>query len=505
VAVLDAKKRVLGSLCIFDTKPRHLSSGEVDTLCDLAFQASGILQMEQAAAAHRESEEHHRWAVALSPQSQLVADANGNLLEIRAEFLDQLGMTLDEVHDEGWIRSVFPDDQARVRDTFVHSLRTGERMDYEFRFCMADGSRRWVRSRAAPRRDEAGRIVRWYGAVEDIDDRKTIELAVEEGRRRLEGVLESTTDLVAFFDRDWRATYLNPPFRCIDAYAGLLGKVLWEAMPDLIGSAVEESVRQAQDSGSSVNLEWYSSRLSGWLNIHAYPTPQGVSVFIHDVSEQHRLKQQLLHQARHDPLTDLPNRTLLHSELRARLGADTQGGGRQALLRLRLEGFQSATDTFGPALGEALIRRVAERLQHFIKAGCFVASLDGPEFAVLSASISRGPASQVLAKQLLDVLERPYSENGSTIRLKLSIGIAQTPDDAQDADQLLQAAEIAMSQAGRGDGQGYSHSRPACVRGSRTGISWFATCARRRNAAKSAWPTNRSSTFPTVRSVVSRL
>ncbi|MBO1081783.1 EAL domain-containing protein [Roseomonas sp. 573] len=457
VPVLDAEKRVLGSLCVFDTKPRHLSSSEVETLCDLAFQASVILQMEQAAAAQRESEEHHRWAVALSPQSQWVADANGNLLEIRAEFLDQLGMTLDEVHDEGWIRSVFPDDQARVRDTFVHSLRTGERMDYEFRFCMVDGSRRWVRSRAAPRRDEAGQIVRWYGAVEDIDDRKTIELAVEEGRRRLEGVLESTTDFVAFFDRDWRATYLNPHFRCIEAYAELLGKVLWEAMPDLIGSSVEKSLRQAQDSGSPVNLEWYSSRLGGWMDVHAYPTPQGISLFIRDVTEQHQLSQQLLHQVEHDPLTDLPNRTLLHSELRARLGGNPQGVGGQALLRLRLDGFRSATDTFGPAMGEALIQRAAERLQHFVQAGCFVAALDGPEFAVLPVSTIQRPTLDALANDLLDTLERPYSENGSTIRLKLSVGIARTPDDAQDADQLLQAAEIAMSQARSGDGQGYSH------------------------------------------------
>jgi diguanylate cyclase (GGDEF)-like protein/PAS domain S-box-containing protein len=456
VPVLDSAGRALGSLCIFDTKPRHLSSGEVETLCDLAFQASVILQMEQAAAARRESEEHHRWAVDLSPQSQWVAGANGNLLEIRAEFLDQLGLTLDEVHEEGWIRSVFPEDQARVRETFTHSLKTGERMDYEFRFCLADGTRRWVRSRAAPRRDEAGQIIRWYGAVEDIDDRKTIELAAEEARRRLEWVLESTTDSVAFFDCDWRATYLNPHFRRIDAYAGLPGKVLWEAMPDLIGSAIEKSLRQAQDSGSPVNTQWYSSRLGGWLDIHAYPTPQGVSVFIRDVSEQHRLSQQLLHQAQHDLISDLPNRSFLRNKLQERLEGDAEGGTGQSLLRLRLDGFRSATDTFGPAMGEALIRRAAERLQRFAEAGCFVASCDGPEFAVLPASTSQGPAPEALAEELLDVLERPYNENGSTIRLKLSIGIARTPDDAQDADQLLQAAEIAMSRARNGGGPSYS-------------------------------------------------
>jgi len=351
------------------------------------------------------------------------------------------------------MRNVPLEEQASVDEAWRHSLQTGERLDLEFHFAMADGSRRWVRGRAAPGRNEAGEIIRWYGTIEDIDDRKQAELAVEEAHQRLQWVLDSTSDYVAFFDHQWRATYLNSRLLSVEGYSQLRGRVLWEALPDLVGTVVEKTLRQAQESAAPVTVEVYTPRLGGWMDVHAFPTTQGVSLFVRDISEQYRLNEQLLHQARHDPLTGLPNRSFLHDTLRRCLGEHASGKTGAVLLRLRLNNFRAATDTFGPALGEALMRCIAERLACFEAEGCFVACLDGPEFALVPSLGSQARPPDVLAAQLLDVLERPYTLSGSTIRLRLSIGIACAPDDAQSADQLLQAAEIAMSRARRDGGQ----------------------------------------------------
>jgi diguanylate cyclase (GGDEF)-like protein/PAS domain S-box-containing protein len=450
--ILDVAGRALGTLCILDTRPRHLSPAEIETLCDLAFGVSAILRMEQANAARRESEEHHRWAVALSPQSQWVADAQGNILEVGPQMLEQLGMRLSEVRGYGWIRGVPPEERAVAERAWRHSLRTGERFDLEFHFRMADNSRRWVRSRAAPRRDEAGQIIRWYGTIEDIDDRKQVELAVEEARRRLETVLESTTDLVAFFDHDWRATYLNPGLQAMADYSSLQDKTLWDALPDLQETTVEHNLRLAQEKGAPTRCEWYSKHMKAWISIHAYPTPQGVSVFMRNITEQHQLRERLLHQAQHDPLTGLPNSTFFYDALQRRVAARLEGGPGQALLRLRLDGFRAATDTFGPAMGDALMRCIVRRLHRFVESGCFMARLDGPELAVLDSIPSKCGTPEALARKLLDVLQQPYTMHGSTILLKPSIGIALAPEDANEAKQLLQAADIAMSRA-RTDGQ----------------------------------------------------
>ena len=450
--VLDAAGRALGTLCILDTNPRHLSPAEIESLCDLAFGVSAIIRVEEANAARRESEENYRWSVALSPQSQWVADTQGNILEVGPQMLHQLGMSLNEARGYGWMRGIPAEERPAAEHAWRHSLRTGERLDLEFHLRMADGSLRWVRSRAAPRRDEAGRVVRWYGTIEDIDDRKQVELAVEEARRRLETVLESTTDLVAFFDHDWRATYLNPRLQMMADYSVLLSKALWDAMPDLRGTKVEHHLRLAKEEGQPTGCEWYSERMEAWIEIHAYPTPQGVSVFMRNITEQHRLRERLLHQAQHDPLTGLPNSTLLQDEVQRRLAALMEGGPGQALLRLRLDGFRDATDTFGPAMGDALMQCLADRLRRFVEFGCFVARLDGAEFAVLASVRPERGTLEALAGQLLDALQQPYVVHGSTILLKPSIGIASAPEDADEAEQLLQAADIAMSRA-RSDGR----------------------------------------------------
>ena len=445
--VLDADGRPLGTLCILDTRPRQLSPSEIDTLCDLAFGVSSVLRMEQAAAARRESEENHRWAVALSPQIQWEADTEGGILEVGPQLLEQLGMSLEEVRGSGWVRGVPLAERSEVERAWRHSLRTGERLDLDFHFYMADGSARWMRSRAAPRRNEAGEIIRWYGTIEDIHDRKLAEIALVEGRQRLATVLESTTDLVALYDNDWRITFLNAGLLAVPEYAAALGKVVWEALPYLVGNEVEHRFRQAKASGQPAKFDWYNEVIGAWIEIHAYPTPDGMSVFIRNVNEQRLLRDRLVHQAHHDPLTQLPNRTHLHEEIERRIASSASGLSGPALLRLRLDDFRSASDTLGPVAGDLLLRQMADRLRQHVGPGDHLARLDGAEFAVLQSAPSQPAKAITLARRLIEAMQRPYAVSDSVITMQATIGAAFAPADAHDADSLLQAADIALSRA----------------------------------------------------------
>ena len=449
VPVLDADGTAAGTLCILDTEPRRLSHTEIETLCDLAYGVSSVLGMQQAAAGRQESEENHRWAVALSPQSHWISDPAGNIIEVGSQLLEQLGASLREVRGLGWVKGVPPEDLPMVERRWKRSLRTGERLDVEFHLRMADGSLRWVRSRAAPRRDAAGQIVRWYGTIEDIDERKRMGLAAAETHRRLRTVLESTTDLVVFYDHDWRATYLNPGVKEYPGFAGLLGQVLWEAFPDLVGSRLETELRRAAAQQVPVVFEWFSRRMEGWIEIHAHPTPQGVSVFMRDVTEQHRLRVRLMHQALHDPVTQLPNRTFLQEELERRL-LHPPG---PVLLRLCLVGYRPATDVFGPTVAAPLLREIADRLRNLARTGHFLARLEGAEFALLHSAGDGEAEAEALAAQVVAVMQEPFRAQGNTIALKPVVGLAFAADALGDSgDRLLQAAEIAMSRV-RVDGQ----------------------------------------------------
>lgn len=91
------------------------------------------------------------------------------------------GMSEEEYRGRGFISALHPADQKHVVEVIEHSLRTGDPIDVECRVRTSTGNWRWIRSRGAPRRDESGKIIRWYGSADDIDAQKQLE---EELRQR---------------------------------------------------------------------------------------------------------------------------------------------------------------------------------------------------------------------------------------------------------------------------------------------------------------------------------
>jgi diguanylate cyclase (GGDEF)-like protein/PAS domain S-box-containing protein len=130
-----------------------------------------------AEQALRESEEHYRYSVELNPQIPWTADPQGHFLDMSPRLHALTGMRMGSVFEAEGAKTFHPEDVAPARQHWAHSLATGEPFDQELRLRLADGSCRWLRVRAAPRRDENGIIIRWYGTAEDIHDRK---LAVEQ-------------------------------------------------------------------------------------------------------------------------------------------------------------------------------------------------------------------------------------------------------------------------------------------------------------------------------------
>jgi PAS domain S-box-containing protein len=129
----------------------------------------------RAEEALRESEEHLRHIVELSPQILWTADREGNVTAISGRVRQLSGIAGEEMLGEGWARIVHPDELPRLFEAKARALATGQPLDVEYRFRLADGSYRWMRSRAYPRRDASGRIVGWYGTTEDIHDRRVAE------------------------------------------------------------------------------------------------------------------------------------------------------------------------------------------------------------------------------------------------------------------------------------------------------------------------------------------
>lgn len=173
--VFDSTGRVIASFGFYFKESRQPAAHENREMDRLRRLASLAIERARILEALRESEEHYRVTVELNPQIPWTADPDGKVLSVSSKWTEATGVTLDNALGDGWIASLHPDDVATTLEKWKHSLASGAPFDAPYRIRLVDGSYRWVRARAFPRFDASGRILRWYGAADDIHDRQIAE------------------------------------------------------------------------------------------------------------------------------------------------------------------------------------------------------------------------------------------------------------------------------------------------------------------------------------------
>jgi diguanylate cyclase (GGDEF)-like protein len=158
---------------------------------------------------------------------------------------------------------------------------------------------------------------------------------------------------------------------------------------------------------------------------------------------------QLSHQAFHDSLTGLPNRSHLLDRAEEAVDQAADTGARVALLMLDLNGFKQVNDTAGHQAGDILLQRVAQRLLASVRDDDVVARLGGDEFAILLTRDPSGAAATQVAERICERLRQPFQIDGTVVRIGGSVGIALYPDDATNYDALMRGADAAMYEAKR--------------------------------------------------------
>ena len=179
-----------------------------------------------------------------------------------------------------------------------------------------------------------------------------------------------------------------------------------------------------------------------------------------DVTEQREAEKKIAHMARHDALTDLPNRTSLQNDL-AQAVAGISGNQRVAVLYLDLDHFKSINDTLGHAVGDELLKEVAVRLSTCIGNRDLIARVGGDEFAIIQTGIREPTEATALARCIGDVIRLPYDLHGHVVVTDASIGIALAPDDGREPHELLKNADMALYGAKAGGRSTFRFFEPA--------------------------------------------
>ncbi len=164
---------------------------------------------------------------------------------------------------------------------------------------------------------------------------------------------------------------------------------------------------------------------------------------------------QILHLAHHDPLTDLPNRTLFHDRLKQALARAKRHGRGVGVLFVDLDHFKLINDSLGHETGDALLKIVAHRLVRCVRSTDTIARLSGDEFTMVLQDLDRQQDAGHVAQKVMEAVCRPATVGNQTIPITASVGIALYPFDATDPDELIAKADQAMYRAKEKGGHCY--------------------------------------------------
>jgi len=423
-------------------------------------------EMAAVVDALRQSEEHYRFSVELNPQIPWISDPQGQIVEIGPRWHELTGMAPRDALGTGWTAAVHPDDLPTVLDHWAVALTSDNNMvaDVRYRLRRPSGGFLWCRARANPRRDVEGRIVAWYGTLEDIDEQVSAERALRESEERYRLASRATNDII------WDWSHESDRIEWGNGAEQVLGYPELSAATSVdwwrerihpedrqaVGLVIERVRSGAQDSW---NHEYRFRIASGdFINIFsrgyvvrgAGGAPVRSIGALLDVTAARRAEGELRWAANHDPLTGLPNRKLFSEVLERELAAAAKDGTRVGVMVLDLDGFKLLNDSLGHAAGDRLLVSVANGLREKLAPDASVARLGGDEFAVILPDFH--PEKTTPISTLRDVCE-PVAIDEGVVEVSISAGVAQWPADGADGEDVLRSADLALY-AAKADGAG---------------------------------------------------
>jgi diguanylate cyclase (GGDEF)-like protein/PAS domain S-box-containing protein len=360
------------------------------------------------------------------------------------------GCTIRDLLDARIAAGTFPLDPARYDQELRAALK--ERTAFTLNIELKDG--RTIAVVNQPMKDGG-----WVATHEDITERKRAERELERTRSFLDTIIENVpSPIIVKNISDLRYLLIN---RAAEKYLGvdrsvMLGKTAGEVMPRSSADKIEAEDQKLIESGEVAFLSEHAvatpangTRIVTATRLPVKDTdgmPQYLISVINDLTERKHHEQRIEHLARHDPLTDLPNRTAFNDCIASTIGLAAGSRESFALLCMDLDRFKAVNDVFGHAVGDALLREVGRRLGA-VSHGAFLARLGGDEFAVITPTGVQPATAETLAERLSAALDSDIEINGNTLRVGATIGIGIYPQDGTDAAALIANADAALFRA----------------------------------------------------------
>ncbi len=415
----------------------------------------------------QKSRQYNRMLFERSPIGLALCKMDGELVDVNPAFAAIIGRTIEETKRLSYWE-ITPEKYATEEQVQLDQLKqTGRYGPYEKEYIHKDGYLVPVQL--------SGQIVERNGepfiwsSVEDISERLRSEVRL----RQAATVFDNASEGIVITDADNRIVMVNKAYTDITGFsaAKVIGKDPGFHKSGRHDESFYQQLWAALNSEGRWRGEFWNRRRNGeiypvWQSIAVIRDGRGrvsnyVSVFS-DISLIKANEDRLAHMAHHDVLTGLPNRLLFFANLEQALQHAKRYRHKVGVLFLDLDRFKLINDSMGHAAGDRLLQAVAERLKGCVRAEDTVSRMGGDEFIVLLAEVAHAEDARLIAKKVIEAVRQPIAaEDGRQLCTSTSVGVSVYPEDADNGEELVKAADAAMYQAkeqGRNNVQFYAAS-----------------------------------------------
>lgn len=292
----------------------------------------------------------------------------------------------------------------------------------------------------------------------------------EDSDARFKALVQNSADIITIHNADGVTVFESPAASRVLGYPSgrLIGRNPFDSIhPRDVARVREVFAQVVRGEVQPAPVEFRFRRADGsWIHLEGvgtnllhYPGIEGVVLTSRDITQRKLAEERIQYLAQHDTLTDLPNRALMRDRLNVSLAQAQRWQQVVAVLLIDLDRFKVLNDTFGPAVGDDILREMAKRLQQCTRDGDTVARLGGDEFMVVLPNLASPQGAAMVAQKVLQSVAQPLDIRGQDIVMSASVGVSLFPNDARDPDDLIRNADTAMYSAkrtGRGNYQFYT-------------------------------------------------
>ena len=391
-------------------------------------------------------------------RSVIATDLSGVVQFWNSTAEELYGWTAEEAVGRDVVEMTGPISAIEHVTDVVERISSGQSWSGDVWVRARDGRRFLASVTNTPLHDEHGELIGVIGVSVDLTDRLELARAAEEDRRRLADAQRNAH--LGSFEIEvgtGRMTWSDELYRILGLPIGTpASRELYQSMvhPDdleRVTAAANRALAHRETAAEWVHrivradgeVRWVLTRTS---SISDDGTRIGGTA--QDVTERHEAELRTVHQALHDPLTDLPNRVHLTNHLGELLARQRAGGPPATVAFLDLDRFKVINDGLGHAVGDRVLLEAARRLLETVDEGWFVGRFGGDEFVVVGDRATRAEDAMAYAERVAACLEAPFDIDGRSFFMSASIGVALS-SVGDDADSVLQAADTAMYEAKR--------------------------------------------------------